>query len=199
IPPEQLPTVFDLFSQADRSYGRAQGGLGIGLTLVRRLAELHGGRVEAFSEGPGRGSEFVLRLPAIEPAATAAREAAPPAAAAARTVVVVEDNADLRGALRELLEMEGHRVHEAADGVEGVRQVLAVQPDLALVDVGLPLMDGHALARAVRAQATRPVRLVAMTGYGHRDDLAAAAAAGFDACLVKPVDPAKLLRLLGEG
>jgi nitrogen-specific signal transduction histidine kinase len=191
LEPDLLPRVFDLFVQGARSADRAQGGLGIGLTLVRRLAELHGGAVEGHSDGANRGAEFVVRLPAIS-APPAEPANAPAGARLARRVVVVEDNDDARATLAELLRLQGHEVREAADGPAGVTAILECAPDVALVDIGLPGLDGRALAREVRRRATWPLRLVALSGYGARDD----EADDFDDYLVKPLDPAKLDEVL---
>jgi signal transduction histidine kinase/CheY-like chemotaxis protein len=197
IEPALLPRIFDLFVQGKRSLDRAQGGLGIGLTLVRRLADLHGGTVTAESEGLGRGSSFTLRLPAVEPPANLpqARPIAPPPVS--RTVLIVEDNHDARATLRELLETAGHTVHEAIDGPRGLDAALKLRPEVAFVDLGLPGMDGLELARRIRASPEgRGLRLVALTGYGSAADRARSREAGFDVHLVKPVDRETLERVL---
>jgi signal transduction histidine kinase/ActR/RegA family two-component response regulator len=199
IPPDLLPRVFDLFVQG-ASPGGAREGLGIGLTLVRQLAALHGGRVEARSDGPGRGSTFVVTLPLARP-----REAAGPAPAAAPDarrlrVLVFEDNRDLADTTRAVLELWGHEVEVAPTGREGVERARATRPDVLLVDIGLPDMTGYDVARAVRAAvdgAPRP-RLVALTGFGLAADRARASAEGFEAHLVKPVEPEALRRTLAE-
>jgi signal transduction histidine kinase len=196
LEPDLLPKVFDLFVQGRRTLDRSEGGLGIGLTLVRRLVELHGGSVAARSEGAGKGSEFEMRLPAIAPAA--ADGAAPLLRpGAARSVLVVEDNGDAREMLKSLLTIAGHTVHEAEDGPAGVRIALAVRPDVALVDIGLPGFDGYEVAREIRAALDGSVRLVALTGYGLPEDAQRAKSAGFDEHVVKPVDEATLAKLLG--
>jgi PAS domain S-box-containing protein len=189
--------VFELFVQGERRLDRSQGGLGIGLTLVRRLVELHGGTVAAFSEGRDRGSRFTVRLPAI-PAPRAAERAAPTAqAGAGRRILVIEDNADARAMLRHLLEAAGHEVHEAADGREGLDLALRLRPDVALVDLGLPTLDGYEVARQVRAvDERRGILLVAVTGYGAPEDRERSLMAGFDLHLVKPVDPELLAGVL---
>jgi PAS domain S-box-containing protein len=194
--PYMLERVFDLFFQGERTLERAEGGLGIGLTLVRRLAELHGGRVAAESPGQGRGSTVTVELPEIAPP-TASGEVSAPPAPGPRRILIVEDSRDSRDMLRFLLEHAGHEVHEAADGPSGVEAILTVRPDIALVDVGLPGLDGFEVARRVRADARgREVRLVALTGYGLPEDHRRSREAGFDAHLVKPVDPARLVAVI---
>jgi signal transduction histidine kinase len=198
IPPELLPRVFDLFSQLDPTTARTEGGLGVGLTLVRRLVELHGGRVTAYSEGPGRGSEFVVSLPAgmrVETAAAASSPAGPPAA---RRILIVEDNADAAEMLRVALELEGHAVRVAPDGRAGVQAALAEPPELMLVDIGLPGLDGYGVAREVRGALGRAVVMIALTGYGQAADRRHTAEAGFDAHLVKPIDPEELTTLISR-
>jgi PAS domain S-box-containing protein len=195
---ELLPRVFDLFVQGDRSLERTGGGLGIGLTLVRRLVELHGGTVNAASAGPGRGSTFTVLLPALaEPAAPGAGTRSL-ALGPARRVLLVEDNDDAREMLRNLLVLLGHEVHEARDGVAGVAEARRLRPDVALIDIGLPGLDGYEVARRVGAEVPG-VQLVAVTGYGQPDDLERARAAGFAVHLIKPVDPQRLQQVLLGG
>ena len=194
---EMLPRIFGLFVQGDRTLDRAQGGLGIGLTLVRTLVELHGGTVTADSAGAGLGSVFTVKLPRIElPSTTGDAPAARPRIR--RRVLIVEDNDDAREMLRVLLEHEGHEVYEAVDGTEAVRAASRLRPDLALVDVGLPILDGYEVARFIRRQDYQPQRLVALTGYGQPADRERALSAGFDDHLVKPVDPDRLAELLQQ-
>jgi CheY-like chemotaxis protein len=190
-----LPRVFDLFAQGERGPDRGAGGLGLGLTLVRRIAELHGGRVEVVSAGTGHGSTFTVRLPALPtPPAPAPRSAAVVSRnGKPRRILVVEDNMDAREMLRHLLNLAGHEVHEAPDGPAGVEAALRLRPDIALVDVGLPGFDGYQLAQRVRGDAGSSIYLVALTGYGQPDDRRQAMEAGFDAHLVKPVKPDALL------
>src|SRR5437773_7799666 len=187
IRPELLPRVFDLFVQGDRSLERTGGGLGIGLTLVRHLIELHGGTVEAASAGLGRGSTFTVRLPALAAVPAPSEAARPASAGPAQRILIIEDNDDARETLRNLLHLLGHEVHEACDGDSGVDEARRLRPDVALIDIGLPGIDGYEVARRVRADVPR-ARLVAVTGYGQPDDLQRAWAAGFDVHLVKPVD-----------
>ena len=198
--PELTARVFEPFVQGERPLDRSYGGLGIGLTLVRRLAELHGGSASAESDGPGHGSAFTVRLPAAHaPGLSRARSGAK-AAAPARDILIVEDNDDARETLRRMLELEGHRVRVAADGVSGLEAVRAAVPEFALIDVGLPKMDGYELARRIRAEFPehRPY-LVAVTGYGLPEDRNRTREAGFDLHLVKPVDAATLADLLERG
>src|SRR5690606_22039456 len=197
LEPQLLSRVFDLFVQGERTIDRSQGGLGIGLTLVRRLAELHGGSVEAQSAGAGHGSTFTVRFPAVDPGAVQPG-VEPVHAVMPLRIALIEDNEDVRTGLRHLLELDGHSVLEAAEGHSGLRVVLA-EPELdaALVDIGLPGMDGLELARAIRQAGRKELLLVAMTGYGAERDRARGMDAGFDAYLVKPVDPDALRSLLG--
>jgi protein-histidine pros-kinase len=197
--PELLARVFDPFVQGTRGLERPHGGLGIGLTLVRRLVELHKGRIEARSAGPDQGSEFVVRFPGIEPPALKA--AASPATRgdhSPRRIVIVEDNADARDMLRVMLELAGHEVYETADGLSGLEAVLRLRPDVALVDIGLPGLDGYELARRVQATLSDPPRLIALTGYGQPHDRERALMAGYHVHLVKPVAPTDLLRVIDD-
>jgi signal transduction histidine kinase/CheY-like chemotaxis protein len=196
IEPEMLPRVFDLFTQIDRLLDRSQGGLGIGLTLVRRLVELHGGRVAARSEGPGKGSEFTVTLPAAngDPAPGGRSDPAP--APSGRRVLIIEDSADTRSTLTTLLTLLGHRVEAVASGTEGVERAVASRPEVALIDLGLPGLDGLEVARRVRAALGSSVRLVALTGHAREEDRSRTQEAGFDAHLVKPVETEELNRAL---
>jgi two-component system, sensor histidine kinase len=195
IAPEMLRRVFEPFVQAERGPDRGPGGLGLGLTLVRRIAELHGGRVDASSDGPDRGSAFAVRLPAL-PAPSSdhvVTPGGPVSDGARRRILVVEDNEDARAMLRLVLSLAGQEVHDAADGPAGLEAALRLRPDVALIDVGLPGFDGHELARRLRATLGPTIHLVALTGYGQPEDRRRAQEAGFDAHLVKPVDPDALL------
>ncbi len=203
IPPETLPYVFDLFTQGDRALDRAQGGLGIGLALVKKLVELHGGRVEASSPGPGQGSEFTLRLPTRSgpPALVAAlAEPVESAAPAARLrILVVDDNADSAESMAMLLHLQGYETRSALDGPAALEAAQVFRPELILLDIGLPGMDGYEVTRRLRTQPHMDKTvLVAMTGYGHQRDYLQAKAAGFDHHLVKPVDPEALQRVLAS-
>jgi signal transduction histidine kinase len=193
IPADLLPHIFDLFVQGARPLDRRAGGLGIGLTLVRRLVELHGGTVGVASSA--QGSIFTVRLPAAEPAAAPAAESLP--LQRRRKVLVVEDNADVLAALRSRLELDGHTVSTAADGHEGLQRLLALRPEVSIVDIGLPGITGFELARQARA-AGYAGRMIALSGYGHERDRANAMVAGFDAYLVKPVDAMQLRASLNE-
>jgi signal transduction histidine kinase len=197
IPLDMQGRIFDVFTQVDVPIARSLGGLGLGLSLVRSLTELHGGTVAVTSDGPGRGSEFTIRLPLGH--AEAAPGTAAPKPEGARHVLVIEDNTDAREMLRIALELDGHRVETAADGVSGVETALRVTPDLVLVDIGLPGLDGYAVAQRLRATLGDRVTLVALTGYGQSEDRRRTAEAGFDAHLVKPVDPDVLTRALASG
>ncbi len=198
MPPELLARVFEPFVQGERPLDRSYGGLGIGLTLVRRLAELHGGSADAASDGPGHGSVFTVRLPAIEsplqpPAGRGARKVLP-----ARDVLIVEDNRDARETLTRLLEHQGHRVCSSVDGDSALQMLRARRVEVALVDLGLPGMDGYELARRIRTEIDprREILLVAVTGYGLAEDRRRSADAGFDAHLTKPLDLDALDKLL---
>jgi CheY-like chemotaxis protein len=197
IAPEFLPLVFDLFTQGENR--RPGGGLGVGLTLVRRLVELHGGRVEATSPGPGRGSVFTVRLPALTSQPTSrGRASEAPAVGPKKRILIVEDDSDNREMMRILLESFGHEVHDAPDGASGVELASRLEPDVVLVDIGLPGIDGYEVARRIRATVRGRPRLVALSGYGQSEDRQRSASAGFDDHLVKPADPERLASILAE-
>lgn len=204
LAPELVSRVFDLFVQGERSLDRGAGGLGVGLTLVRRLAELHGGSATAASEGPGRGACFRVSFPAIEapPAAvdagaTAAGAAASGADGGRARLLLVEDNADARESLREALELRGYDVAAAADGAAALAAARAVRPDIAIVDIGLPGIDGYEVARRLRTmRAGSEPFLVALTGYGQPDSRRRAREAGFEEYVIKPASPEVLARMI---
>jgi signal transduction histidine kinase/DNA-binding response OmpR family regulator len=197
--PEVLARVFETFSQADRSLDRSRGGLGLGLALVRGLVELHGGHVEVNSDGPGKGTELLIRLP-LGGQPTPPRPAAPPPRQTrlTRRVLVIEDNPDSAESMRMLLVLSGHQVDVAPTGVAGVERARAFRPEVVLCDIGLPGgMDGYAVARTLRADPElASVYLIASTGYGQTEDQRRSREAGFDAHLTKPIDFAELQRLL---
>jgi signal transduction histidine kinase/ActR/RegA family two-component response regulator len=198
ISADVLPGIFEPFTQSTRTLDRAQGGMGLGLSVVRALVDLHGGTVTASSPGLGQGTAFTVRLPLAAPTPGEAREApaASPKVAQPLRVLVVEDSPDNRETLQDLLEEYGHEVHVALDGAEGVDRALALRPDVAIVDIGLPQLDGFEVARRVRAAVGSQIVLLALTGYGQPEDRTRAAAAGFDAHLTKPLDLDALERLL---
>jgi CheY-like chemotaxis protein/two-component sensor histidine kinase len=196
ISEDMLSRIFDLFVQGDQSLAHTAGGLGIGLTLVNRLVKLHHGRVEAQSDGPGHGSRFTVALPLSRQAPGPAAPTSVPAGCPPTDVLLIEDNDDARQSLRALLESEGHRVAEAADGTSGVDRDEMMQPDIVLIDIGLPGLDGYEVARRIRARRGIAPILVAITGYGQIDDRRRALQAGFDAHLTKPVSPDRLNGLL---
>jgi PAS domain S-box-containing protein len=197
IPPDKLEAIFELFTQLDVGMARTDGGLGIGLTLVRRLTEMHGGRVHAHSDGRGSGSEFIVRLRRARPP-VAGHASAPPTAHRSYDILIVGDNAAARETLRFVLELEGHRVEVSADGLAGVETAVRQGPDVAFVDIGLPGLDGYEMARRLRAARGDGVRLFAITGYGQPEDLRRARHAGFDGHLTKPVEVEEVLRILGS-
>jgi signal transduction histidine kinase/ActR/RegA family two-component response regulator len=197
IPAALLPHVFEPFVQGERTPDRTHGGLGLGLALVKRLVEMHGGSVQAASGGAGRGRTFTVRVPRIATPDAAAAPARAPSVVASRRVLVVEDNADAREVLVAALRLDGHEVHEASDGHAGLEAALRLVPDVALIDVGLPGLDGYEVVRRLRAtDAGAAMLLVALTGYGQADDRRRALAAGFDIHLVKPVAPERMTEVL---
>jgi signal transduction histidine kinase/ActR/RegA family two-component response regulator len=198
IAAEDLGRVFDLFFQGAPSVDRSAGGLGIGLTLVHRLVTLHGGDVTAASPGEGKGATFTLRLPAIAAPQLQAAETAAAPGDRAQTILLVEDNADARESLSVALTLEGYRVLAAADGVAALDIVERERPPLAVLDIGLPRMDGYELARRIREKSGPEIVLIALTGYGSESDTARSANAGFDEHLTKPVDLNELMAVLDE-
>ncbi|MGH7524916.1 MAG: CHASE3 domain-containing protein [Gemmatimonadales bacterium] len=200
IPEAMLGRVFEMFVQVDSSIDRAQGGLGIGLQLVKRIVEMHGGSVVARSTGPGRGSEFVVRLPvALTPAAGSRPSEGTAGPAARRRVLVADDNADAADTLAMMLRMKGHEVAVARDGVEALEVGAQFQPEVAMLDIGMPKMDGLEVARRMRASDWgRGIMLIALTGWGQEDDRRRSRDAGFDHHIVKPVELATLEAVLGQ-
>jgi CheY-like chemotaxis protein len=199
IPPDLLPHVFDVFVQGSISIDRSQGGLGIGLSLVRRLVELHGGTVGVASDGSGLGSTFEIRLPRAEPALAPDAPVRAASVADKPTVLLIEDNDDGREMMATMLGSYGYPVLQARDGLEGVKLAVDEMPDVALVDIGLPGIDGYEVARRLRQDAgTRDIRLIALTGYGLAEDQRRVLEAGFDLHMVKPVELAVLLAQLAE-
>jgi PAS domain S-box-containing protein len=196
IGPEMLPRVFELFAQAEQPMDRAVGGLGIGLTLSRRLVQMLGGTIAASSDGEGCGAQFTVRLP-VEATGTPPAAPVAPGPERSRSILIVEDNDDARESLRLLLESLGHRVIEAGDGERGLALALHHQPEVVLIDLGLPELDGYEVARALRSSAIgKTAALIAVTGYGQIDDRRRSKEAGFDAHLVKPVSQGVLASLL---
>jgi CheY-like chemotaxis protein len=200
IPPEMLPHIFELFTQVNPPIDRTEGGLGLGLTLVRKLVQMHGGQVEAHSAGPGLGSEFVVRLPVhpAEPRWEERAESVPTPIGLRRLgVLVVDDNVDAADTLADLLPIWGHEVRVAYTGPAALATLREWQPEVVLLDIGLPEMDGYAVARQIREIPTlAAVRLLAVTGFGQEEDRQRARDAGFDAHLTKPVDADELRRVL---
>jgi CheY-like chemotaxis protein len=199
-----LPRVFEMFIQVEHSLERAQGGLGLGLTLAKRLAEMHGGTLTAHSDGPGKGSEFILTLPVAprieesgipQPAGTGQTSSAPQAT----RILVVDDNQDAAESLAVLLRMIGHEVHTAHDGVQAVEKASALRPKVVLLDIGLPKLNGYEAARRIRKEHGAGVKLIALTGWGQEADRRQSREVGFDHHLTKPVEFDALQRLLAAG
>jgi CheY-like chemotaxis protein len=202
IPPQDLSRLFEMFTQLKPADGRAGGGLGIGLALVRALVQMHGGRVEARSDGLGRGSEFVVTLPAATaPAQAVASDVAPraPARAYRLKVLIADDVADSLQSLGTSLELLGHEVHSASDGRQALELAAQVRPHLAILDIGMPGHNGYEVAIRIRSEPWgRDMLLVALTGWGQREDVKRSAAAGFDHHMTKPADFAALTRLIED-
>lgn len=199
IHPDVLPHVFDLFSQSERTLARSEGGLGVGLTLVQRIVEQHGGSVFAFSEGPGKGSEFRLQLPTAPSSVPrrAEKKTEPGAGCKGCRIMIVDDSPDACAALAELLQLLGHEVTTASKGEDAISAAALYRPDVMFLDIGLPGMDGYTVARTLRATAkSSGMALVALTGYGQPDDRKKTRDAGFDYHLVKPADLATISEIL---
>ncbi len=197
---EMLSEAFELFAQGERTPDRAQGGLGIGLSLVKKLVELHGGTVRAASDGPGRGAEFVIRLPRLDDTAPIAPAPTANGSSAVEPrrhrILVVDDNVDAAESLGMLLELDGHAVTITHEGVQALATALAERPSVILLDIGLPGMDGYEVCRRLRAEGFADTRIIAMTGYGQDKDKQRAMEAGFDLHTVKPVEFSKLKAIL---
>lgn len=201
IAEDMLPRVFDLFTQVSRgSGGPTGGGLGVGLAIVRQLVQMHGGEVTAHSEGPGRGTELVVRLPLLAaPAAETSATPALPRRSTARRILIADDNDDALQTLSWLLESHGHEVHTARDGLEAVEAAAAVRPEIVILDIGMPNLDGYGAAERIRGQPWgRPMKLVAQTGWGQPSDKLRAKQAGFDLHLTKPIDVERLVAVIAE-
>lgn len=202
IEPELLPRVFDLFTQADHSLHRTQGGLGIGLTLVRSLVELHGGKITAHSDGLGKGSEFTVRLPLVRKPCVTDKQTdttVPGQKGRGLRAILVDDNVDAGESLGQLLRLYGHEVLVSYSGAIALESFPKFQPDVVLLDIGLPDIDGYQVAQRIRdLPGGGKVKLIAVTGYGHEEHRRRAAAAGFDHHLVKPVNPVELQDLLSN-
>ena len=192
-----LARIFEMFTQLQDFRDRTQGGLGIGLTLARRLVELHGGTIEAFSEGIGRGSCFVIHLPLLDAAAGQSTKApAPERSSPTRRVLVAEDNADAAEMMRVMLGLNGHDVRVAADGAEAVAVAKTFRPHIAFIDIGMPRLDGYEVADRIRRMDGPPIVLVALTGWGQDEDKRRSRDAGFDHHLTKPPEPDVVQRLI---
>jgi signal transduction histidine kinase/CheY-like chemotaxis protein len=200
ISPHVIKNLFELFYQADQNLDRAEGGLGIGLSLVKRLVEMHGGAVEADSAGQGKGSEFTIRLPLLtgEPALAQEDVALPPIRSAGLRILVVDDNLDSAQSMAMLLRLDGHEVLTAHDGKKAVEMALRERPAVVLLDIGLPHLDGYQACRAIRDGGVKDALIVAMTGYGQDEDRRRSRESSFDAHLVKPVDLEALRKLLAR-
>ena len=198
IPHDKLDSIFDMFMQVERTADRAQGGLGIGLTLVKRLAEMHGGSIEAKSAGEGQGSEFVVRLPVLsKPSDVTQTPAIEPELSPQRRILIVDDNRDSADSLAMLLEITGNKTYMAHDGIEAIEAIKEHRPELVLLDIGLPKLDGHEVCRHVRQEPWgKDIVMIALTGWGQEDDRRKSEEAGFNGHLVKPVDYDTLLELL---
>jgi signal transduction histidine kinase len=203
IEPQLLHKVFDLFVQGERALDRGQGGLGIGLTLVKRLVELHNGRVEAASDGPGRGATFSVTLPciaAVEPQRQVPQPLSKSSEVYGRRVLVVDDNVDAAESTAAFLRLEGHEVKAVHDGLQALASLKVFDPHVVVLDIGLPGLDGYAVARQLRSRGdTSHVLLIALTGYGQKEDRSKAAEAGFDYHFVKPADPRDIQTAIERG
>jgi CheY-like chemotaxis protein len=199
IAAEKLPYLFDLFYQAGRSYEQTHGGLGIGLTLVKRLVELQGGTVQARSQGINCGSEFIVRLPVLDAAIPTAKAHEPFMEAVSRRILVVDDYPNVAESMARRLTIAGHEVETALDGLQAIEVAERFRPDIVLLDIGMPKLDGYETARRIREQPWgMEMALVALTGWGQEEDRRLSREAGFDAHLVKPVEKNELANLLAR-
>jgi CheY-like chemotaxis protein len=203
IPPHMLPKLFEIFTQVDRSLGRSQGGLGIGLSLVKGLVEMHDGTIEARSEGPGRGSEFIARLPVVDGPLQARQEpigdGKKPHSGKQFRILIADDNRDAADSLAIMLRLMRHETQKTHDGEDAVQAVTAFQPDIALLDIGMPKLSGYDVARHIRGQSWgKKMVLVALTGWGQEQDKRRATEAGFDHHMTKPVSMDALQKLLAS-
>jgi len=198
IAADRISSIFELFAQAENAIGRSQGGMGIGLALVRNLVELHGGSVKANSDGIGKGTEFIIDFPIADAATPEPKVASAPVIASPRTIVIVEDNVDVRDLLRLKLKRLGHSVEAVGDGDSGVRIIVEKRPDMALIDIGLPKMDGYQVAASVRSQLGGDIVLVAVSGFGQPEDNKKALDAGFDEHITKPAGVQDIEELLAR-
>jgi CheY-like chemotaxis protein len=201
IPPQLMDVIFDLFAQGERTIDRSEGGLGIGLTLAKRIVVLHGGTIEAHSAGAGKGAEFVVRLPLLGEELLRVSEMSGESfarpTARPQTVLVVDDNEDAASSTAALLRLAGHQADVVHDGQAALDCIALRMPEVMLLDIGLPGMSGYEVAREARARpGGRQLRIYAMTGYGQEEDRQRSLQAGFDGHLVKPVLPAELLKLI---
>jgi CheY-like chemotaxis protein len=203
LSPQMLPKVFDMFSQVEPSMTRSQGGLGIGLTLARRLTEMHNGTVEAMSAGLGKGSTFTVTLPCNEqshtkpPSGSTGPHVGPTAHGQSHRVLVVDDQLDIAQSLQDLLSVLGHDTHTASNGPEALQAAKDFKPEIIFLDIGLPGMTGYEVVRKLRALETKPKpRVIAITGWGDAHHISLSQEAGFDQHLTKPVDPLEIERIL---
>jgi len=199
IPQDKLDRIFDMFMQVDLTAERSQGGLGIGLTLVKRLVEMHAGSIEARSAGEGEGSEFIVRLPVITKPSGAAQTGPAAEPSPQRRILIVDDNRDAADSLAMLMEITGNTTYVAHDGIEAIEEIEKHRPEVVLLDIGLPGLTGHEVCWRVRQQPWgKNIVMIALTGWGQEDDRRKSEEAGFNGHLVKPVDYDKLLELLSS-